>query len=52
MSNGSAAHTGEILDIPFSCPYNRHRIMEDPEYYNLRNYGLNFLYRLFARIDE
>lgn len=48
MTNGPAAQIGEILDIPFSRPRNRRRIMEDPEYYNLRNYALDFLYRRFA----
>jgi nitrate/nitrite transport system ATP-binding protein len=48
MTNGPAAQIGEILDIPFSRPRNRRRIMEDPEYYNLRNYALDFLYNRFA----
>ncbi|RCJ21709.1 bacitracin ABC transporter ATP-binding protein [Nostoc sp. ATCC 43529] len=52
MTNGPAAHIGEILNIPFSRPRNRRRIMEDPEYYNLRNYALDFLYRRFAHTDE
>ncbi|WP_066425024.1 nitrate ABC transporter ATP-binding protein [Anabaena sp. 4-3] len=51
MTNGPAAQIGEILDIPFPRPRNRRRIMEDPEYYNLRNYALDFLYRRFAH-DE
>ncbi|WP_427158009.1 nitrate ABC transporter ATP-binding protein [Aliinostoc sp. HNIBRCY26] len=51
MTNGPAAQIGEILDIPFSRPRNRRRIMEDPEYYNLRNYALDFLYRRFAHED-
>jgi nitrate/nitrite transport system ATP-binding protein len=52
MTNGPAAQIGEILDIPFSRPRNRRRIMEDPEYYNLRNYALDFLYRRYAHDDE
>ncbi|MBW4684839.1 MAG: nitrate ABC transporter ATP-binding protein [Komarekiella atlantica HA4396-MV6] len=52
MTNGPAAHIGEILNIPFSRPRNRRRIMEDPEYYNLRNYALDFLFRRFAHADE
>ncbi|MFN6469176.1 MAG: nitrate ABC transporter ATP-binding protein [Nostoc sp. SerVER01] len=51
MTNGPAAQIGEILNIPFSRPRNRRRIMEDPEYYNLRNYALDFLYRRFAHAD-
>jgi len=52
MTNGPAAKIGEILDIPFSRPRDRARIMEDPEYYNLRNYALDFLYRRFAHDNE
>ncbi|MBD2530330.1 ATP-binding cassette domain-containing protein [Nostoc flagelliforme FACHB-838] len=52
MTNGPSAHIGEILNIPFSRPRNRRRIMEDPEYYNLRNYALDFLFRRFAHADE
>ncbi|QSJ17053.1 ATP-binding cassette domain-containing protein [Nostoc sp. UHCC 0702] len=52
MTNGPAANIGEILNIPFARPRNRRRIMEDPEYYNLRNYALDFLYRRFAHDDE
>ncbi|MBD2344073.1 nitrate ABC transporter ATP-binding protein [Anabaena subtropica] len=51
MTNGPSAQIGEILDIPFARPRNRSRIMEDPEYYNLRNYALDFLYNRFAH-DE
>ncbi len=51
MTNGPAAKIGEILDIPFSRPRNRARIMEDPKYYELRNYALDFLYNKFARDD-
>ncbi|RAM48054.1 MAG: ABC transporter ATP-binding protein, partial [Hapalosiphonaceae cyanobacterium JJU2] len=36
MTNGPAAKIGEVLNIPFARPRNRRRIMEDPEYYNLR----------------
>ncbi|MFM8005214.1 MAG: nitrate ABC transporter ATP-binding protein, partial [Dolichospermum sp.] len=52
MTNGPAANIGEILEIPFSRPRNRRRIMENPEYYNLRNYALDFLYRRCAHIDD
>ncbi|MBG1244795.1 nitrate ABC transporter ATP-binding protein [Nostoc sp. NZL] len=52
MTNGPSAHIGEILNIPFSRPRNRRRIMEDPEYYNLRNYALDFLFRRFAHADD
>ncbi|MFK0734852.1 MAG: nitrate ABC transporter ATP-binding protein [Gloeotrichia echinulata HAB0833] len=52
MTNGPAAKIGEILNIPFPRPRNRKRIMEDPQYYNLRNYALDFLYRRYAHNDE
>jgi nitrate ABC transporter ATP-binding subunit len=52
MTNGPAAKIGEILNIPFERPRDRDRIMEDPEYYNLRNYALDFLYNRFAHDDE
>lgn len=44
MTNGPAAHIGEILDIPFDRPRVRSQISEDPRYYELRNYALNFLF--------
>ncbi len=52
MTNGPAANIGEILNMPFERPRDRDRIMEDPEYYNLRNYALDFLYHRFAHDDE
>ncbi|EHC18909.1 nitrate ABC transporter ATP-binding protein [Fischerella thermalis] len=52
MTNGPAARIGEVLNIPFARPRNRRRIMEDPQYYNLRNYALDFLYRRCAHLEE
>jgi bicarbonate transport system ATP-binding protein len=51
MTNGPAATIGEVLEIPFPRPRDRIQIMEDPEYYDLRNYALDFLYRRFAHYD-
>ncbi|MEE3715390.1 nitrate ABC transporter ATP-binding protein [Tumidithrix elongata RA019] len=51
MTNGPAANIGEVMDIHFPRPRNRTRIMEDPEYYELRNYALDYLYRRFAHDD-
>jgi nitrate ABC transporter ATP-binding subunit len=51
MTNGPAAHIGEVMNIPFKRPRKRARIMEDPRYYELRNYALDFLYRRFAHTD-
>ncbi len=51
MTNGPAATIGEVLTIPFERPRDRVQIMEDPVYYELRNYVLNFLYNRYAH-DE
>jgi bicarbonate transport system ATP-binding protein len=51
MTNGPAAKIGEVMEIPFSRPRDRARIMEDPEYYKLRNHALDFLFHRFAH-DE
>lgn len=51
MTNGPSATIGEILNIPFPRPRDRERIMEDPVYYDLRNYALDFLYNRFAHDD-
>jgi bicarbonate transport system ATP-binding protein len=51
MTNGPAAKIGEVMQIPFPRPRDRARIMEDPEYYDLRNYALDFLYNRFAHDD-
>ncbi|MEB3162806.1 MAG: nitrate ABC transporter ATP-binding protein [Prochlorothrix sp.] len=52
MTNGPSANVGEILEIPFPRPRDRVLIMEDPVYYNLRNYALDFLYNRFAHDDD
>lgn len=52
MTNGPAAKIGEVLEIPFPRPRDRARIMEDPQYYKLRNYALDFLYHRFAHDDD
>ena len=52
MTNGPHATIGEVLKIPFERPRDRTQIMEDPEYYNLRNYALDFLYNRFAHDDD
>jgi nitrate ABC transporter ATP-binding subunit len=48
MTNGPAAKIGEILEMPFPRPRDRSRLLEDPRYYELRNYALDFLYHRFA----
>ncbi|HEY9877472.1 MAG TPA: nitrate ABC transporter ATP-binding protein [Leptolyngbyaceae cyanobacterium] len=52
MTNGPSAQIGEIVEVPFPRPRNRARIMEDPRYYELRNFALDFLYRRFAHHDD
>jgi nitrate/nitrite transport system ATP-binding protein len=49
MTNGLAATIGEILKVPFSHPRNRQELRETQEYYELRNYALNFLDRYFTK---
>lgn len=51
MTNGPAARIGEVLDIGFKRPRNRARLMEDPKYYELRNYALDFLFNRYAHDD-
>lgn len=51
MTNGPAANIGEILEIPFPRPRDRALIMEDPEYYRLRNHALDYLFHRFAHDD-
>ena len=48
MTNGPSATIGEVVTIPFERPRDRTQIMEDPVYYELRNYVLNFLYNRYA----
>ena len=52
MTNGPSAKIGEILQIPFSRPRVRARILEDPAYYELRNEALDFLYHRFAHSED
>ncbi|AFZ07244.1 nitrate ABC transporter, ATPase subunits C and D [Oscillatoria nigro-viridis PCC 7112] len=51
MTNGPAATIGEILSVPFAHPRDRQELRESQEYYELRNYALNFLDRYFTQ-DE
>ncbi|MGL4884164.1 MAG: nitrate ABC transporter ATP-binding protein [Waterburya sp.] len=52
MTNGPAAGIGEIMNIDFPRPRDREQIMEQPEYYDLRNYALDFLYNRFAHDND
>ncbi|MEN9232252.1 MAG: nitrate ABC transporter ATP-binding protein [Thermostichus sp. DG02_5_bins_236] len=44
MTNGPAATIGQVVTIPFARPRDRERILEDPQYYRLRNSILSYLY--------
>jgi bicarbonate transport system ATP-binding protein len=44
MTNGPAATIGQVISIPFPRPRDRERILEDPQYYRLRNSILSYLY--------
>ncbi|MBW4653013.1 MAG: nitrate ABC transporter ATP-binding protein [Kaiparowitsia implicata GSE-PSE-MK54-09C] len=52
MTNGPSATIGEVLEIPFARPRDRTRLMEDPKFYELRNYVLDFLFHRFAHDDD
>jgi nitrate/nitrite transport system ATP-binding protein len=43
MSDGPAATVGEILDVTFPRPRSRKQLLEDPEYYGLREQLIGFL---------
>lgn len=43
MTNGPRATVGEILEVPFARPRDRSRVLEDPEYYSLRERLIGFL---------
>ena len=43
MTNGPAATVGEILEVHFPRPRSRKELMEDPEYYRLREQLIGFL---------
>ncbi|BDA74480.1 Nitrate transport ATP-binding subunits C and D [Rivularia sp. IAM M-261] len=51
MTNGPSANIGEILDVPFSHPRNLAEMRNSKEYYELRNYALNFLEQNFTADD-
>lgn len=51
MTNGPSANIGEILNVPFSHPRNLPEMRNSKEYYELRNYALNFLEQNFTADD-
>ncbi len=52
MTNGPAAKIGEVLKIPFERPRDRLKLAEDPQYCELRNYALEFLFSRFALTED
>jgi bicarbonate transport system ATP-binding protein/nitrate/nitrite transport system ATP-binding protein len=52
MTNGPAANIGEIMDVHFPHPRQRSQMMEDPEYYTLRNQALDFLFGRYAHHED
>ncbi|HEY9704791.1 MAG TPA: nitrate ABC transporter ATP-binding protein [Allocoleopsis sp.] len=52
MTNGPSAKIGEVLEIPFKRPRIRAEITEDPKYYELRNYALDFLFHRYAHDED
>jgi len=51
LTNGPHANIGEILEVPFAHPRDRHALREDPRYYELRNHALDFLDQHFNTDD-
>ena len=43
MTNGPEAEVGDILHVPFARPRQRQAVLEDPEYYRLREQLIEFL---------
>jgi nitrate ABC transporter ATP-binding subunit len=48
MTNGPSAKIGEIMNVPFPRPRDRAQLLEDPNYYTLRNHALDFLFNRSA----
>jgi nitrate/nitrite transport system ATP-binding protein len=48
MTNGPGAQIGEVMTVPFARPRDRAQIVENPEYYSLRNHALEFLFERHA----
>ncbi|MDX2232539.1 MAG: nitrate ABC transporter ATP-binding protein [Leptolyngbyaceae cyanobacterium bins.349] len=52
MTNGPSAKIGEIMNVHFPHPRKRSQMMEDPEYYTLRNQALDFLFGRYAHHED
>lgn len=45
MTNGPSSRIGEIVDVTIARPRTRETIIEDPNYYKIRNHVIHFLVR-------
>lgn len=54
MTNGPAARIGDILEVPFARPRDRHDVFEHPEYDRLRQRLISFLedHALHPQVDD
>jgi len=43
MTNGPEAEVGDVLEVPFPRPRDRKAVLEDRDYYKLREYLITFL---------
>ena len=43
MTDGPQAEVGDILHVPFARPRDRQQVMDDPDYYRLREHLIEFL---------
>jgi nitrate ABC transporter ATP-binding subunit len=43
MTDGPAAHVGEIMDVPFPRPRERAAVLEHPDYYRCHQHVIDFL---------
>jgi nitrate/nitrite transport system ATP-binding protein len=51
MTNGPAAHIGEILDVPLERPRTRLQLAGDPTYVRCRQRVLEFLYERHHSVE-
>jgi|SRR5215467_4094160 len=51
MTNGPAAHIGEVLDVPLSRPRRRLELSANPTYLKCRQRVLEFLYERHSFVE-
>lgn len=52
MTNGPEAELGDILEIDFPRPRDRHQLLESPQYYAYREYLIDYLHHQSHRKGE